>query len=64
MDGAGLLPPRSFAAANVATTGEEAKDGGLTVDAFVFVLGIENVSVNGALTTLRHLPLSCRPIHC
>ena len=38
IDGAGLLPPRSFNAANVATTGEEAKDGGLTVDAFVLVL--------------------------
>ena len=38
IDGAGLLPPRSFAAVKVETTGEEAKDGGLTVDAFVFVL--------------------------
>ena len=46
-DGAGLLPPRSFAAANVATIGEEATDGGLIVDRFVFVLRIETVSVHG-----------------
>ena len=64
IDGAGLLPLRSFAAANAGTTGEEAKDGGLTVDAFVFVLESETISENGTSTMQLHLPLSSSPIHC
>lgn len=47
VEGAGLLPPRSFTGANAATTGEEARDGGLIVDAFVFVLRSEKVSEKG-----------------
>ena len=64
IEGAGLLPPRSFPAVKVETTGEETKGGGLAFDAFVFVLELEPVSEDGILAAALHSPFSSGPVHC